>query len=109
MTEPAPSLIQLAHRYGVSTDFVDWTGSSHAVPESTLVSVLGALGVAAGTEDDRATALLELDRAHWQRTLAPTIVVRADRASSFWVHVTHGEPVDAWIRFEDGTARGDLQ
>jgi 4-alpha-glucanotransferase len=109
MTEPAPSLVQLAHRYGVSTDFVDWTGSNHAVPESTLVSVLGALGVAAGTEEDRATALLELDRAHWQRTLPPTIVVRADRASSFWVHVAHGDPVDAWIRFEDGTARGALQ
>jgi 4-alpha-glucanotransferase len=109
MTEPAPTLVQLAHRYGVATDFVDWTGGNHAVPESTLVSVLGALGVAAGTEEDRAAALLELDRAHWQRTLAPTIVVRTDRASSFWVHVTHGEPVDVWIRFEDGTSRGGLR
>jgi 4-alpha-glucanotransferase len=109
MSEPAPSLVQLAHRYGVATDYVDWTGGNRAVPESTLVSVLGALGVPADTEECRAAALLAHDRAFWERTLAPTIVARADRASTFWVHVTHGDPVDVWIRFEDGTARGGLR
>jgi 4-alpha-glucanotransferase len=109
MTEPAPSLVQLAHRYGVATHYVDWTGGHRSVPESTLMSVLGALGVAADTEEDRAAALLAHDRAHWERTLSPTIVVRADRASSFWVHVTHGEPVGVWIRLEDGTVRAGLR
>jgi 4-alpha-glucanotransferase len=109
MTEPAPSLVQLAHRYGVATHYVDWTGGNRSVPESTLVSVLGALGVPADTEEDRAAALLAHGRAHWERTLSPTIVVRADRASSFWVHVTHGEPVGVWIRLEDGTVRAGLR
>jgi 4-alpha-glucanotransferase len=109
MTEPAPSLVQLAHRYGVATHYVDWTGGNRSVPESTLVSVLGALGVPADTEEDRAAALLVHGRAHWERTLSPTIVVRADRASSFWVHVTHGEPVGVWIRLEDGTVRAGLR
>ncbi|MDT4999728.1 MAG: 4-alpha-glucanotransferase, partial [Mycobacterium sp.] len=77
MTEPAPSLVQLAHRYGVATHYVDWTGGNRSVPESTLVSVLGALGVPADTEEDRAAALLVHGRAHWERTLSPTIVVRA--------------------------------
>ena len=30
-------------------------------------------------------------------------------ASSFWVHVTHGDPVDVWIRLEDGTVRAGLR
>ena len=106
MTEPAASLVQLAHRYGVATHYVDWTGDNRVVPESTLLSVLTPSGCMPSTEEDRAAALLAHERAHWEHTLAPTVVVRADRPSSFWVHVTHGDPVDVWIRFEDGTAHG---
>jgi 4-alpha-glucanotransferase len=109
MTEPAASLVELAHRYGVASDYVDWTGGHRTVPESTLVAVLGALGVAADTEEDRADAILDHDRAHWQRSLPPTIVARADHASEFWVHVTHGDPVGVWIRLEDGTVRTGLR
>ena len=109
MTEPAASLVQLAHRYGVATHYVDWTGGNRVVPESTLLAVLSALGVPADTEEDRAAALLAHERAHWEHMLAPTVVVRADRPASFWVHVTHGDPVDVWIRFEDGTAHGGLR
>jgi 4-alpha-glucanotransferase len=79
------------------------------VPESTLVAVLDALGVPAETEEDRAAAHLAHSRTHWERTLSPTIVARADRASSFWVHVTHGDPVGVWIRLEDGTVRAGLR
>jgi 4-alpha-glucanotransferase len=85
MTEPAASLVQLAHRHGVSTHYVDWTGGNRVVPESTLLAVLSALGVAAHTEEDRAAALLAHERAHWEHTLAPTVVIRADRPASFWV------------------------
>ena len=48
------------------------------VPESTLVAVLGALGVPAATEDERAAALAAHDRDYWSRALPPTIVARAD-------------------------------
>jgi 4-alpha-glucanotransferase len=105
----APSLVHLAHRYGVATHYVDWMGGNRSVPESTLVAVLDALGVTADTEEDRATAHLAHSHAHWERTLSPTIVTRADRASSLWVHVTHGDPVGVWIRLEDGTVRAGLR
>jgi 4-alpha-glucanotransferase len=109
MTEPAWSLVELAHRYGVATEYLDWSDTTRVVPESTLIAVLGALGVSAEAEEDRAAALLAHDRAHWARTVAPTVVSRADRPASFWVHVTHGDAIDAWIRLEDGTVRTGLQ
>jgi 4-alpha-glucanotransferase len=108
MVETAPSLGELASRYGVATEFVDWTGRHHQVPERTLVAVLAALGVAATTDEDRAAALAAHDREHWTRPLPSTIVGRADTESSFWVHVTHGDPVGLWIRLEDGTVRTGL-
>src|SRR4029079_9812935 len=79
------------------------------VPETTLVAVLAALGVPAATEDERATALDSHDRDYWSRALPPTIVARADSNSSFWVHVTHGDPVGLWIRLEDGSVRAGMR
>jgi 4-alpha-glucanotransferase len=109
MAETPHSLGELARRYGVATEFQDWTGRHVDVPEATLVAVLAALGVRAATEDERAAALAEHDRDHWARSLPPTIVARADSEASFWVHVTHGEPVGLWIRLEDGSVRAGLR
>ncbi len=109
MSELPASLVDLAHRYGVATGFDDWTGRFQSAAESTLVAVLDALGVPAADEGQRATALADHDRAHWLRSVPPTIVTRADVPSSFWVHVTHGEPVGVWIRLEDGTVRTGLR
>ncbi|MCV7420051.1 4-alpha-glucanotransferase [Mycobacterium yunnanensis] len=109
MTELAASLAELASRYGVAVTYDDWTGGHRVVSESTLVSVLAALGVPADTEDDRQHALGALDERHWRRVLPPTVVTRAGRAGSFWVHVTHGQPVGAWLRLEDGTVRTGLR
>ena len=52
MTDLPESLVELARRYGVATEYDDWTGRHVTVAESTLVAVLDALGVAAATEDD---------------------------------------------------------
>ena len=109
MVETPHSLGELARRYGVATEYEDWTGRQVDVPETTLVSVLAALGVPAATEDDRAAALAAHDRDYWSRALPPTIVARADSASSFWVHVTHGDPVGLWIRLEDGSVRAGMR
>src|ERR1700685_1566762 len=57
MTELAPSLVELARRFGIATGYEDWTGRRVLVPEATLVAVLAALGVVASTEQDRNTAL----------------------------------------------------
>lgn len=109
MSELPPSLVELAHRFGVATGFDDWTGGHRSTPEATLVAVLAALGVTADSEDDRAAALLAHDREYWSRCVPPTVVTRSDRTSSFWVHVTHGDPVGVWIRLEDGTVRTGLR
>jgi 4-alpha-glucanotransferase len=105
MVETPPSLGELARRYGVATEYEDWAGRQVDVPETTLVAVLAALGVSAATEDERVAALEAHDRDYWSRPLPPTIVARAGTESSFWVHVTHGEPVGLWIRLEDGSVR----
>ncbi|MGH3676428.1 MAG: 4-alpha-glucanotransferase [Mycobacterium sp.] len=105
----SPSLAELARRYGVATGYQDWTGRHVDVPETTLVAVLAALGVPAATEDERAAALVAHDRDHWSRSLPPAIVARAGTESSFWVHVTHGDPVGLWIRLEDGSVHTGLR
>lgn len=109
MTELAGSLVELAGRYGVSATYDDWTGGHRVVAESTLVAVLAALGVPAATDAEREAALLGHDRDHWRRALPPTVVTRYGRSTSFWVHVTDGEPVGGWIRLEDGTVRTGLR
>ena len=43
------------------------------------------------------------------RSLPPAIVGRTGTASSFWVHVTHGDPVGLWLRLEDGSVRTGLR
>ena len=109
MAELSTTLVELARRHGVATEYEDWTGRHADVPETTLVAVLAALGVPATTEEDRAAALVAHDRDYWGRALPPTIVGRADTESSFWVHVTHGDPVGLWIRLEDGSVRAGLR
>lgn len=109
MTNLPESLVELARRYGVATEYVDWTGAFTAVAESTLVAVLAALGVHAATEYRRTAALAEHDRDYWSRSLPPAIVGRVGAVSVFWVHVTHGDPARLWIRLEDGSVRTGLQ
>lgn len=79
MTELPESLVELARRYGVATEYEDWTGRRITVSESTLVGVLDALGVQAATDDRRTAELAEHDRDHWSRALPPVIVGRAGR------------------------------
>jgi 4-alpha-glucanotransferase len=109
MTEPAASLFELARHYGVATEYEDWTGRTIAVAESTLVSVLDALGVPADTEEECAAALAALDHDYWAQPLPPTIIGRAGAASPFWVHVNHGDSVNLWIRLEDNSVRTGLR
>lgn len=108
MTELAPSLVELAMRYGIATSYQDWTGRHVLVPEGTLITVLAAFGVVADTEQERNAALLAERRAYWQRPLPPTIVGRTGAQTRFWVHVTHGAPAEVRLQLEDGTERDDV-
>jgi 4-alpha-glucanotransferase len=109
MTELAPSLVELARRFGIATEYDDWTGRRVLVSEATLVAVLAALGVTGGTEQERNAALTAQLRSYWARRMPATIVGRTGVQTRFWVHVTHGHPAEVWLQLEDGTMRGGLQ
>jgi len=109
MTELPPSLVELAGRFEIATGYEDWAGRRINVAESTLVSVLAAFDVAAATESDRRAALTAHDRAYWSRSLPATILGRPGVPTAFWVHVTHGDPAEVWLRLEDGTVRPKIR
>jgi 4-alpha-glucanotransferase len=109
MSELAPSLAELASQFGIATDYDDWSGRRIAVPDSTLVAVLAALGVAAADELERRAAHTAHERAHWSRALPPTILGRPGSQTTFWVHVTHGQPAEVWLQLEDGSVRTGIR
>lgn len=98
-------LSTLAERLGVAAAYHDWVGNFVTVDPATVVAVLAALGVRAGTDEDCAAALSELDRRYWSQALPPVLVIRSGVETPFWVHVTHGAPAHVWARLEDGTVR----
>lgn len=104
----APSLTELAGWFGIATEYEDWSGRRIAVPESTVVTVLAALGIAAADEPQRRAAQNAHERAYWSRALPPTILGRPGVATTFWVHVTHGQPAEVWLQLEDGTVRTEI-
>ena len=109
MSRVAPSLVELAGRFGIATDYDDWSGRRVGVPESTLIAVLAALGIPAADEAERNAARAAHERGHWSRALPPTIVGQAGTQSTFWVHVTHGQPAEVWVVLEDGTVRTGIR
>lgn len=109
MTEHAPSLVELARCFGIATEYHDWTGRQVPVPASTLVAVLAAFDVAAGTEQERDIALVAHLRSYWARRLPATLVGRSGEQIGFWVHVTHGDSAEVWLQLEDGTVRDGIR
>src|SRR5690348_4571922 len=109
MSQMAPSLVDLAGRFGISTAYEDWSGRRVDVSESTLTAVLAALGVAAADEAERNAARAAHEKAHWSRALPPTILGQAGTPTTFWVHVTDGQPADVWLQLEDGTVRTGIR
>lgn len=64
-TIPA-DLLELAHAYGVATEFHDWRGRRVDVPEQTVTTVLAAMDVDVA---DPARALADREDARWARML----------------------------------------
>jgi 4-alpha-glucanotransferase len=103
VTALVPAVRELAAALGVATEFTDWTGEQSQVAAATVVAVLGALGADASSREAAAAALAEARLAPWRRMLPATVVARRGAASSFWVHVPHGSPVEVAVELEDGT------
>ncbi|MGA5819555.1 4-alpha-glucanotransferase [Kitasatospora sp. NPDC094028] len=93
---PPPELVALARAYGVDTRYPGVDGRS--VGARTLVAVLGALGVAAGTPEEAREALERHRAEQRSRLLPPCVVVRQGRRTALDV------PADArlHVELEDG-------
>jgi len=103
---PSPSLLDLARAHGVATEFQEFNGGMRDVAPATLVAVLGALGVDASTPERVDVALRHAEDAPWRRVLPPVVVVRQSDAVQVPVHVTHGDPVRAWVEVDGAEGRG---
>lgn len=98
----SPELAQLAHAYGVATEYWGQGGDHVLVGADTVEAVLRALGVDPSTPESVAAALDEVGSRPWRRTLPPVFVARQDRSASLWVHVPHGSDVAVRVEFEAG-------
>ncbi len=104
-----PWLTELAEAYGIATEYWDWQGRHVEVRRTTIIDVLGALGVDASTPDLVRHALQLHRREPWTRMLPRCLALREHETASVWVHVTHGDPVRVWIDLETGGHRHDLR
>lgn len=102
---PSQALLDLAAAHGVATDFHDWLGAHTVIGDTTLRTVLGALGVDASTEAAVDAALVEVADREWRRTLPPTVVCRAGWTPWVAAHVPHGSAVSLTVELEDGGTR----
>ena len=87
---PDQSLLELAAKHGVATDYWDWQGRPAPISAETIEAVLAALGVPAHTPDEVEAALREVGDRFWRRTLPATVVTREGWAPWVFVHVPDG-------------------
>ena len=107
MTDLDPALADLAHAYGVATEYWDQGGEHRVVSAETVVAVLAALDVDASTQESRWHAWERLRDRDWRRTLPPVFVMRQGTPGRTWVHVPHGTGVAVHVELEEG-GRVDL-
>lgn len=97
-----PQVQDLARRLGVDTDYWDFAGNYHEVPQSTLVRVIDALGFTLQSSDDIERAHESLDREYWFSTLPKGLVVRQSQGANIPVHVPDGTSLEVWLETENG-------
>ncbi len=102
---PSAALVELAHAHGVATEYRDWRGEHVTVAGSTIVAVLAALGVAAGTEAEVEASRAQLERRSGGRVLPPVVVLPAGTGTRLTVDGARGGSLTARVLLEDGSAR----
>jgi len=105
MTDVDPELAELAAAHGVAVEYHDQAGELRVVSAETVLAVLSALGVEAGSPEGRAEAWEHLREREWRRSLPPVYVAREGDAGRVWVHVPHGDTVSLTVELEDGWER----
>ncbi len=87
-----PALAALAAAHGVATSYRDADDRPVAVARDTVVAVLAALDVDAGTPAAIEAALAVAASGPWRRLIPPTVVLRSGRATAVVVRGPAGEP-----------------
>lgn len=102
---PSEALLTLARACGVATDVHLIDGTHVVVSRAAMVAALGAMGIAAHTDEQCWASLHDLEDYLWKRIVPPVTVMRQGGARDIPVHVPHGSPVAARLRLEQG---GDI-
>lgn len=111
---PRATLQDLAHAYGVATEFWDWQGNHVRVSDESIKAVLEALDVPCADQKQIATSSRRKDDEAWRRVLPPVVVLRAGSAREIAAYLPRGSKVTAVLGLEGGedwpleiTANGD--
>ena len=95
-------LHRLARSYNVATEYWGQSGNHVQVADEIIIEVLAALGIHA---PDRRAIERELNEVHfrdWRKVIPPVFITWVGEQRRLWVHVPHGEPVEAHVVLEDG-------
>jgi 4-alpha-glucanotransferase len=106
---PSGQLVELAHAFGVATEYWDWRGQHTSVSRRTIVAVLTALDVAAIDEVSVGRSLAEVRDRPWRRVLPDVTVTRQGASPRIAVHVPDGSAVEVWAELEAGGRRPLVQ
>ncbi|WP_240643917.1 4-alpha-glucanotransferase [Antribacter gilvus] len=93
-------LLELAAAHNILTEYTDQDGVLQQVRASTLVAVLGALGVTATSSEGVAASLERARDAEWRAVLPDCLVVRQGDETQVPVHVPRDSGVHAWVELE---------
>jgi 4-alpha-glucanotransferase len=102
LAPPPAQLVELAHAYGVATEFWDWRGRHVPVLTRTILGVLGALEVDAATPEALEAALGAVRERAWRKVLPDVVVTRQGSTPSVPVHVEHQQKLEVWVGLEGG-------
>lgn len=100
-----PYLAELAHAYGIATEFWDWKGRLTEVSAETVIAILAAMDVDATDPEKSSAALADAHDRPWLRVLPGCVVIEQGRSEPLLVHVPHGEWVRVAVRLEEGGQR----
>jgi len=98
-------LAELAAEFGIATEFWDWKGRRTEISDETVIAVLAAMEIDAGTSEAAEAAVRELRVRPWRRALPPCTVFQQGGPQAVRVHVPAGAWVRVWVRLEDGGGR----
>ena len=102
VVQAAEEVAALGHAFGIATEYFDQQGQRKVVPGSTVVAVLAAMGVDAGTAEGRAEGWDRIRNGPWRRMVPHTVVATQGTPKQVLVHIPHGQPVEVWLELETG-------